>query len=337
VCGLYKRLEGARELIAALSYLKVASFIVMYRVGDEGLYLPKFKGSTFRGVFGSVLKEAACTCPHGQKSDVTSHHDHCVYAYLFETTSANDQTQHSDNVPRPFTFAPPDNDKNFYAPGETIQLGFSLFGKGIEYLPYFIYAMRNMGEKGFGRGNHSVELVQVFSENLDGSLESIYKNSDRLIHNNYRVHTGEEIIQANSLAKSTLRKVFLYFISPTRLKHSGRYIEKPEFHIVLRSAVRRITSLLHVHHDEPKINMDFGALFRQAEEIKLIKSDAQWRDWERYSNRQSQRLKIGGITGSAVYEGELTPYLPWLMLAEHANIGKNATFGLGDVKVRFKQ
>lgn len=317
----------------ALNQFRVARFRALYKVGRQGLFLPPFKGGTFRGVFGSVLREVACTCPQDRNGYVSNHHDHCVYAYLFETQAKQEAAPaRSENVPRPFLFIPPENDKTFYAPGETVWLGFSLFGKGIEYLPYFIFTLQKMGEKGFGRGNHVAQLLQVFSVDLDGQLVSIYENTDRIIKNQYHLYSGEDILRKASSARN---RVSLYFISPTRLKYSGQYNKCPEFHVVLRSVARRITSLLYYHHDGVRIDLDFSVFFDQSKGVKLVESDMHWTEWERYSNRQKQRLKMGGVTGKAVYEGDLQPYQPWLTLSEYTNIGKNPTFGLGRTSVVF--
>lgn len=316
---------------------KYAKFQVVYKVGDQGLNIPPFKGSTFRGTFGSVLREVACTCPGDQKGIASHHQVNCIYAYLFETTGKLNETKpNSDSVPRPFLFEPPDHKKTFFAPGETISLGFSLFGKGIEYLPYFIFTLQQLGERGIGRGRHPLELLQVFTVDLDGHLHPIYENTNRIIKNQFRVYTGKDIIQKKSSAFSVFDKLSLYFISPTRLKHDGRYTECPEFHIILRTTVRRITSLLFYHHDGLKLDMDFTKLFKEAESVGLTSFDGGWVEWDRYSIRQKQWLKMGGIVGQANYKGDLVSYTPWLSLAEHTNIGKNATFGLGRISTVFR-
>ncbi|GAB7387963.1 hypothetical protein BSNK01_18000 [Bacillaceae bacterium] len=87
--------------------------------------------------------------------------------------------------------------------------------------------------------------------------------------------------------------------------------KKPDFHLVFRSIVRRLTALLYFYHHGIRIDTDFPSLFATAKAVKLIDADTQWIDWERYSNRQKQRLKMGGIVGKAAYEGDLGAFLPW--------------------------
>ena len=56
-------------------------------------------------------------------------------------------------------------------------------------------------------------------------------------------------------------------------------------------------------------------------------------DWERYSTRQEERMKLGGIVGKISFTGSLGKFLPYLLIAQHIHVGKETTFGLGKVKV----
>jgi CRISPR/Cas system endoribonuclease Cas6 (RAMP superfamily) len=44
-------------------------------------------------------------------------------------------------------------------------------------------------------------------------------------------------------------------------------------------------------------------------------------------------MKLGGIIGEVVYEGDLTNFVPLLKIGELTHIGKNTTFGLGKYEV----
>lgn len=325
-----------KQLISTLKRFKLAKFQAVYEAGADGLELPPFKGATFRGGFGHAFREVACTCPRDHRGQTIKHFDHCIYAYIFETSPPDgaEVLQNNESIPRPFLLDPPNDMKTYYAPGERFTLGFTLFGKGIEYLPYFIYVLDAMGRQGFGRGQKAAELRQVFTVDRHGDWEqSIYKANERTVKNELTIITGEAVLKEQIVNYEQCK---VYFISPARLKYEGEFVSKPEFHIVLRSAVRRITSLLYFHHDEPKFDFGFNGLFQRAEkDITCVMSDVKWTSWERYSSRQKQRLKMGGIVGNVVFKGDIEEYLPWLQLAEWCNIGKNPVFGLGRVKIVF--
>ncbi len=55
------------------------------------------------------------------------------------------------NVPHPFVLSPPDEKKQLYKKGEKNTFGFTLIGKAILFLSYFIYAFEQMGKKGLGK------------------------------------------------------------------------------------------------------------------------------------------------------------------------------------------
>jgi CRISPR/Cas system endoribonuclease Cas6 (RAMP superfamily) len=44
-------------------------------------------------------------------------------------------------------------------------------------------------------------------------------------------------------------------------------------------------------------------------------------------------MKLGGVVGRLVLEGDLAPFVPLLRTAEIVHVGKGATFGLGKLAV----
>ncbi|WP_066367534.1 CRISPR system precrRNA processing endoribonuclease RAMP protein Cas6 [Neobacillus fumarioli] len=319
-------------IINFLEEIKIIQFVAFYKAGNNGVRLPSYQGSTFRGVFGHVFKDVACTCPKGKFGEII-HQENCPYAYIFETRSQSDMNNllGTEEIPRPFIISPENSNQQYFAPNERFSVRITLFGKSINYIHYFLYVLFHIGNKGFGKGKQQAELRQVFLVNENGDFQNqIYSNHK--MEQNFTIINSKNIIQP---VKDT-SAIRAHFITPTRLKFNGHYTDTPEFHIVLRSAVRRITSLLYYHHDQRILDIDFKKLFKNAEEVKLVQSDVEWYDWERYSNRQKERMKLGGIVGKAIYEGDLEPFIPWLQLAEWTHIGKNTTFGLGKIKVVFE-
>ena len=56
-------------------------------------------------------------------------------------------------------------------------------------------------------------------------------------------------------------------------------------------------------------------------QVQLAEARTRWVDWERYSSRQDTRMKLGGFVGEVVYEGNLAPFLPYLVLGEMLHVG----------------
>jgi len=44
-------------------------------------------------------------------------------------------------------------------------------------------------------------------------------------------------------------------------------------------------------------------------------------------------MKLGGIIGNVTYAGDLTPFLPFIVLGKYIHVGKGATFGLGKYEI----
>ena len=59
-------------------------------------------------------------------------------------------------------------------------------------------------------------------------------------------------------------------------------------------------------------------------------------DPERYSARQDAKLKMGGVVGEAVYEGNLEQFAQLLALGEVLHVGKGTGLGLGRYRVSFQ-
>lgn len=309
---------------------QLVKLLAIFEVENDVMTLPRYKGSTFRGAFGHALKTVACTCEY--KESIKNHEPYCPYGYMFETSSfeKGGVLQNNDKVPRPFLLEPPLEETVQYQYGDRISFNLTLYGEAIKFLPFVIFALEEMGKE-IGRKNQTIKLRQVFCVDINNDIvKSVYHCEDRKLKNE---PTIVNLRGFNNNTVNCTRSISIHMKTPVRLKHLGHYVDLPEFHIILRSAVRRITSLLYYHHDQQKVDEDFKALFKKAEEVRLIKSDVKWYDWERYSNRQKERMKLGGIIGKATYEGDLNEYISWLQIAEWTHIGKNPTFGLGKIKV----
>ena len=67
--------------------------------------------------------------------------------------------------------------------------------------------------------------------------------------------------------------------------------------------------------------------------MQVTAADLRWHDCKRWSQRQQASMKLGGLVGRLVLEGDLAPFASLLGAAEVVHVGKGATFGLGQVVV----
>lgn len=154
-------------------------------------------------------------------------------------------------------------------------------------------------------------------------------------------------------------RLIVGFETPCRLKYERHLVDVPEFHILIRNLLRRISALARFHHSF-ELDVDFKGIIESSLRVRLTQNRTRWVDWERYSARQSSKMKLGGIMGVAVYQfidgaagtrtrpngssglevlSGLPPaakgvdfLLPFIVVGEYVHVGKNVTFGLGKLR-----
>jgi len=287
--------------------------------------LPPYKGSTIRGAFGHAFRRAACpfrACPPCLVPKT------CPYTYVFETPPRDAVGLFARNsaVPHPFVLELPADDRTEFNPGDQMTFGLVLVGKAIDFVPYFVVALREMGRAGLGRGRAPWHLHKI-EDRLPTATRLLYDGAteDERLVCSATIHHGPD---GTAGPDETAGQITLRFETPTRLRFSGHLTGKPEFHVLVRNLLRRLSALA-VCHCEFTPELDYRDLIRQAEAVVTVRADLKWLDWERYSARQQTRMTLGGFVGTLGFEGDLAPFLPLLRLGEIVHLGKGTAFGLG--------
>ena len=227
-------------------------------------------------------------------------------------------------APHPFVLKPPFGDKNCYDVGDDLSFELTLIGKGTNYLPYFIYTFEKLGEAGIGKSRGKYQLAKVTSLTLEDNETEIYNSSEKILKPCYHTMNAESLAyQETAPAQLTLQ-----FLTPTRIKYSGKYILDLEFHILMRNLLRRVASLSYFHCGEA-LEIDFKAFIEKARRINTTFRNLRWYDWKRYSTSQQTTMRLGGFIGEIGFKGKLAEFIPFLRLGGHIHIGKNTAFGLG--------
>ncbi len=293
--------------------------------------LPIYKGSTFRGVFGHALKYIACGL-NGQECKTCLLRSQCIYCHVFETRLAVPVPAgvRLSSPPHPFVIQPPDTVQTRFALNDRFDFFLLLFGEVNYHLPHFISAFARMGKYGVGkkingqRGSFVLERVTA-----DG--RTIYPADNQLIH-------GESDIAQLSLNPSSTNDdniscIEISLETPLRLKFANSLVADLPFHILVRAMLRRISALM-IFYNGGEPPLDYRGLTRRAEEkVSIVDSDLHWYKWERYSNRQKQKMPMGGMIGSVVYKGPMGDFIPLIRFCEKTHVGKQTAFGLGKISL----
>ena len=304
----------------------------------ERLVLPPYKGTVLRGGFGHVLRKVGCIARRGECPPCLLKGT-CPYAYIFETPPppTSQVLRKYPHAPHPFILEPPFDRTTTYEPGTSLTFGLVLVGKAIDYLPYFVYAFEELGRIGLGRGKGKYRLVQVALIRDPDQIVSIYDGRTSLLTapTDLATPVPPNCSVIASEAKQSLvapSTITLRFLSPTRLTYNGHPEGPGEFHVLFRNLLRRI-NLLNYFHCGGLLLDNARTMIESARAIETVEACVRWHAWERYSNRQGQRVPMGGFTGQVTYCGDFTFLWPWVRLGASIHVGKAATFGLGQYRV----
>lgn len=291
--------------------------------------LPPYKGSTLRGAFGRAFRRVACpfrACPPCLVPKT------CPYNYVFETPPRDGGGLFARHpaVPHPFILGLLMDGKTDFAVGDQMSFCLTLVGRAIDFTPYFAVALREMGRTGLGRGRTRWRLDRI-EDRAPGHQRLLYDGAteDERLLCFPAVQRG---LDGTASPGNFDHRVSLRFETPTRLRFGGHLTDKPEFHVLMRNLLRRLSTLAF-YHCESTLDLDFRELIRRAEAVAARGAELRWVDWERYSFRQDARMTLGGFVGTVTFEGDLAVFDPLLRLGELMHVGKGTSFGLGKYSI----
>lgn len=282
-------------------------------------------GNTIRGGFGKALREISCV-QEGVSCAECMLGSRCAYGYLFETpaTAALPILKRYPYAPHPFVLRPPAEHPGTVAEGTALALSLVLVGRACPYFPLVLFALMRLGQAGLGSGRVPFEVEEVRSW-PDGLVVYVRGQRGPLVPappQSLTASPGDE-------RSGTLRVCYL---TPLRLRTEERILRRPEFAPLVSAALRRMELLSRVH-DEGDFALDAPELVRRAESVRVAKDETYWQDTKRYSRRQGSVMPMGGLRGSASFEGEVGTFVPLLALAGRLHVGKGTSFGHGFFRV----
>ncbi len=309
--------------------------------------LPAWKGSLLRGAFGHALKKTVCTMRPGQLCDSCLLRSQCAYTRIFETFITEQPPpflRGLDTSPRPFVFEPHDNSR-FYKKDDILWLDLILIGSASDFLPYVVFAIYQMGQSGFGVHRHPFELSAAYSYHPQTQSGQPQADGNDPPHQDWRLlydgqsqqilFTPEPLtLRPNNPGHSPVDHVTLQFLTQTRLKFGNDLTMDFTFRMLVFKMLRRALELAYFYSPQAEIDWDFHDLLVAADNVAIADRKLRWVDYDRYSNRQQTKMKLGGFVGDLTLEGDLAPFLDLLHYSEVLHVGKGTTFGLGRVEVK---
>jgi hypothetical protein len=302
---------------------------------QEATPLPEFLGSTLHGGFGHALKQIGCFVPNARACPPCQHPAQCPYNQLFDFKNLPGleiPKRYAESPPKLLVIELPPSHPKQLQTGEHLTFRLLLFGPAIDLRIYPIVAMRVWGDNlglGYKRGRFELERIAAVNP-LTGEQQQVYSSTDQMVHQNDQPLTVGEISRWCE-SWPVGNQIKLTFVTPMRLPGRGYKPEDLDLKIVLKSALERL-SILALLAGLPEKEVDFATPLALAEKITVLARAAKWWDWDRYSKRQDRRMSMGGFLGHLVLQGDFSSLKPYLKIAELLHVGKNSTFGFGQVR-----
>lgn len=209
--------------------------------------------------------------------------------------------------PRPFVFRAAHLDGRAFEAGEEFHFDVNVFDLRAPLTEALTRACPALPPLGFGTRRGRVEFIpegqpsEIHSVDLAGHPEG---------------ETGVSNLEVS-------------FMTPVDLKGPSGF-EIP-FGILFARVRDRIGILSSLYGEGP-LAIDYKAVGGRAELMRTVRSELKYCDVSRRSGRTGEVHPIGGFTGIAEYEGELTEFMPFLRAAEWTGVGKHTVWGNGVIE-----
>ena len=287
------------------------------------MILPPYKGAAFRGALSNGMRRLVCASSRKECNgcDLISN---CLYAAVFEPGPPRNHPEAGKfaTAPVPYVLTPPLSRQQAFRDEERLFFDLTLIGPAQDALPYLIYSAQSMGKRGFGHEKNRFNLLQV-DKIENGCSAQVYDGASQTLLN-----ADAPSIPVEPEQKSGIQKLALEFLTPLRIKVRGDLATDLNFALFFENLGRRI-SLLSSFYGNNGNCPDPSDLLEKSRTIQTLSSDLVWYDWQRWSSRQKDAMKLGGLIGKIAFEGDLGPFVPWLRLGELVHVGQSTSFGLG--------
>jgi hypothetical protein len=127
-------------------------------------------------------------------------------------------------------------------------------------------------------------------------------------------------------------KVRVRFVTPVELKSGEQVVSRPGFGVLFARVRDRISTLRALYGPGP-LEIDFRGMGERAGRVRMTACDLRPEFVERRSARTGLAHRIGGLVGEAVYEGELSEFVPYLEAARWTGVGRHTVWGNGVIEV----
>lgn len=291
---------------------------------SSGGFISQNWGSTLRGGFGHALRDVSCSLRRPDCRDCALGTG-CAYGWWFETPvdATAEVMRKYTHAPHPFVFEPPQPAPPAVAANDQAEFSLVIIGKALSYVPFVALALEELGKRGIGKERARFTVKSAHTE----AGAPVFEIGERK-----KLHRVDPLTLPLNPGASREAVFTIHLVSPMRLQVGGTVAKKPTPAEIAENLMRRLFLLRYFHCDGEKAPLD--KRFKDAAQaLETATSSLRWRDDSRHSGRQHRDVPIGGVTGFIRCRGNFGVLESLLRAGEYVHVGKNATFGLGRIRV----
>jgi hypothetical protein len=272
-------------------------------------------GASLRGALYEALAVMYDTGATATKHDVESNPVAWLMRLEAETTGGKD-------VPRPIAIRPPLQTQ----PDYQTQFGISFYGKAQQLIPLVISALQGIQGIGVGRGRQPVTLGKVeWLDPLTRQTQPIQGELPTPISAQTYQRFSSMLVQ-DAL---TVR-----FLTPTRIIRQDQLCHTPIFRVWFQRLLERIRLLSELYAEA--VWIPFRDLLAEADLITLTQDETRWQEGWTHNSREGVYRPMGGFIGQVSYSGDFTQLMPYILLGQSIQVGKNTIKGSGWYEVSYR-
>lgn len=300
--------------------MNIYQFKASYKL-SESCTLPKYKTMKFRGIFGNAFRKLVCKNVEETNCSKCSLATNCDFASTFQRLNLNPNSV--DEKYKKFSNFPPKlvfyiaSKKRYWEKDEELEVIISFLG--IPQIPIEMITLILM-------------LVGQYQIDKKSNAQLILKKLIDL-SNNKDIFSQKEIvnndIQPIKFKGFDLNKTIrtINFLIHCRITNKDIRVSNDLTGTILARRIKERLKLLMIDQEKP-----YNCLW-DINEVEIIDKDIRFEEIGHRSNRQRQKIMLGGFIGKISIKCENLNFWRDLQYLEYLHIGSNAQGGYGKFEI----
>ncbi len=294
----------------------------------DTIHFPTGKpGNILRGAFGTIFRQLACL-PGCDDAKTCSVRHTCAYARTFEPASLGEGPSGLADWPRPFVFRASHLDGRTVRPRDHFHFDVHLFQLEGPTIAFFALTFAQLAIEGLGPGRGRAALTAMDQLDLAGARLARLFDGEKFC-GPAEVEPSSVPLNGNSAPVSRIQ---VRFLTPTELKAAHQIVPRPEFGVLMNRIRDRLSTLSALYGKGP-LPLDYAEFGERASQVEMTSCKLADVHVMRLSTRTGQTHPLDGFVGTAEYNGELTEFVPYLEAAHFSGVGRQTTWGKGEILV----